>query len=216
MVFLTIDDGLTRRPEFLAAMLAAHVPVTIFPTAQAVVAEPGFFLPMLAAGATLGNHTVTHPLLTRIAPTRQQQEICAAASVERQALGVAPFMFRPPYGAFGKATGAAAAACGMSQELLWDASVNDGVVVTYGGPVSQANPLLPGDIMLMHFRPSFLADFGAALAAAKLSNLRIAALTDYVRPTLASPDQQARQDAALAGFAAVRTAIRPPPQRSTP
>ena len=213
VVFLTIDDGLIRRAEFLAHLLAAKVPVTIFPTAQAVVAQPGFFLPMLAAGASLGNHTVTHPALSRISPAAQQQQICAAASVERQSLGVAPQLFRPPYGDLGKATGAAAATCGMRHEVLWNASINDGVVSDYSGPVSATNPLSPGDIMLMHFRPGFLADFDAALAAARLSNLRIAALTDYLSPTLTSPAEQARQDAALAAFPSVRAAVRPVPTR---
>ena len=214
VVFLTIDDGLVRRPEFLAHLLAAKVPVTIFPTAQAVVAQPEFFLPMLAAGASLGDHTVTHPALSRVSATGQQQEICAAASVERQALGVAPQVFRPPYGALGKATGAAAAACGMHHEVLWNASVNDGVTSNYGGPVSATNPLAPGDIILMHFRSTFLADFDAALAAARLSNLRIAALTDYLSPGVVSPAERARQDDALTAFPSVHAAVKPAPGRT--
>ena len=71
--------------------------------------------------------------------------------------------------------------------------------------------MVPGDIILMHFRPSFLADFDAALAAARLSNLRIANLTDYLSPTQASPVEQARQDLALTAFPAVRAAVQPVP-----
>ena len=197
VVFLTIDDGITRDPRFLARLLTSHLPVTVFPTSQAVTDQPAFFTPILAAGGSIGDHTVTHPTLSSLSPLRQRNEICAAAAAERRTLGVTPVLFRPPYGDLNQATGAAAASCGMGHELLWNAVITNGVVTNYHGPVTANNPLGPGDIMLMHLRPTFLADFDAALTAARGSHLQIADVTRFLGPTRPSPAEQARQDAAL-------------------
>ena len=175
VVFLTIDDGLVRDPEFTERFRRAGIPVTIFPLTTAVHADPGFFEGWLDAGAALGDHTITHPNLKRLGAAAQQREICGAADSLEQSLHVRPTLFRPPYGNHNATTAQVAAGCGFRYIVMWRAAVNNGVVQLQAG-----TSLQPGDIILMHFRKTFDEDFDAALAKAQADGLRFAALTDYL------------------------------------
>lgn len=216
IVFLTIDDGLVRTPEALTTLVQSGVPLTLFPTASAVAEGAPFFAALLAAGASLGDHTVTHPVLPRLTQARQVREVCAAAAMERSVLHRAPVMFRPPYGATSAAVARAARHCGMRYELLWNATVNDGVVRNSHGVVGTGNPLDPGDIVLMHFRTTFAEDFAAALAAARTSGLSFAPITAHLPAGSSDPAGITAQDDALAGWPAARHTLElgdlvPPP-----
>lgn len=176
VVFLTIDDGLVRNPEFTQRFKAAGVPVTIFPIAgSAVKVDPQFFKDWLALGAALGDHTMTHPNLNTLGEAGQQQQICGAADLDQQLLGVRPTILRPPYGNHNAATATAAAACGMRYIVLWHEAVNNGKVQFQEGSALQT-----GDIILMHFRTTFDEDFDAALAQARKDGMKLALLSDYL------------------------------------
>ena len=80
-------------------------------------------------------------------------------------------LFRPPFGAFDRATRLAAHACHLTAVVEWTATVNDGHLVAVGGRLHR------GYIILMHFRPSLLRDLTAALKAIRRAHLTIGRLS---------------------------------------
>ncbi|MDP9101994.1 MAG: polysaccharide deacetylase family protein [Actinomycetota bacterium] len=178
VVFLGIDDGYTRSDWLLDLERHRHLPFTMFLVGNAWAQDVPYWLSMQAAGATVQDHTITHPELTRYGPYRIRHEICGAADAQTRAFGTRPWLFRPPYGATNYSVRREAAACGMRAVVLWDVAVNDGVV-QYG---TSRRHLVPGDIVLMHFRPSMRADMTAFLDAVAAQGLSLGRLEDYLPP----------------------------------
>jgi peptidoglycan/xylan/chitin deacetylase (PgdA/CDA1 family) len=175
VVFLTIDDGHTRNPEVKAALEELGVPVSLFLVDGPVQADPEFFRRL--PDAVVESHTRTHPDLRTLPEEGQRAEICGNADTLERAFGRRPVLFRPPYGAYNEATARAAAACGMVAVVLWEVSVNGANVDFRTVP-----QLRPGDILLMHFRPSFVTELRALVDRAEGAGLRFALLEDYLVP----------------------------------
>lgn len=175
VVFLTIDDGHTRSPEVRAALEEAGVPASLFLIDGPAEADAEFFrrLPDTVVEA----HTRTHPDLRTLSEEGQRAEICGNADLIERTFGRRPVLFRPPYGAYNEATTRAAAACGMAAVVLWEETVN-GDVVGY----RRLPQLRRGDIMLMHFGPSFVTELRALAELVEQAGLRFALLEDYVVP----------------------------------
>lgn len=174
VAFLTIDDGWARDPRVVAMVRDEHLPVTVFLLTAAGRQDPGYFRSLAAAGATIEDHTLTHRRLAGLPLAIQHQEICGAADDDARTYGTRPTLFRPPYGLYDATTRQAAQACGMGAVVTWNATVNDGRVVTPGGV------LQPGSILLLHFRPTLYTDLQAALAAVDAAHLRPASLESYL------------------------------------
>ncbi len=171
VVFLTIDDGWTPSLPVLELIRAQHLPVTVFLIDRAWRRDPAYFRALQAAGATVEDHTLTHPVMSRLPLARQEQEICGGAAGEAAGFGTRPTLFRPPFGAFDRATRLAARACHLEAVVEWTATVNDGHLVAVGGRLHR------GYIILMHFRPSLLRDLTAALKAIRRAHLTIGRLS---------------------------------------
>jgi peptidoglycan/xylan/chitin deacetylase (PgdA/CDA1 family) len=127
-VALTFDDGWgTRACGALVDILeAARTPATFFPNAMYVRGSPGLWRRVAALGFPIGNHTTSHPLMTRLSYARQLAQIVSDRSIVERVLGVRTIpVFRPPYGAFNGATVAAAGAAGYAYVLNWDATFAD-------------------------------------------------------------------------------------------
>ena len=54
---------------------------------------------ILASGSTLGNHSYSHPVLPKLPPAGQAEEIESTSQLLRTILKADPVLFRPPYGA---------------------------------------------------------------------------------------------------------------------
>ncbi len=175
VVFLTIDDGHTRNPEVKAALEELGVPVSLFLVDGPVQADPDFFRRL--PNTVVESHSRTHPDLRTLSEEGQRAEICGNADTLELAFGRRPVLFRPPYGAYNQATTRAAAACGMAAIVLWEVSVNGADVGYRTMPQLRA-----GDILLMHFRPSFVTELRALADRADEAGLRFALLEDYLVP----------------------------------
>lgn len=175
VVFVGIDDGYVRLPEVARMLGERHAPLSLFVTASSLEEEPDYFRGIVAGGATVENHTITHPLLTSLSEESQRREICGASDTAARLIGRRPTLFRPPFGAYNAATLRAVHDCGMDTVVLWDVAVNDGHV-----QFQQGDRLLPGDIVLMHFRSTGVEDLSALLTAIDEAGLRIASLEDYI------------------------------------
>lgn len=178
VVFLTIDDGVVRDPEAAAKMREANVPASLFLTQQYVNHSPGYFSHMAEqTGSAIENHTVAHKDLTLYGYEDQKSQICPASDAYAEVYGKRPRLFRPPYGMYNQDTAKATAACSMKAVVLWSALVEDGVMHYQSG-----DHLRPGDIVLMHFTPSFKQDLRAFVEASKAANLHPQLLEDWLTP----------------------------------
>ncbi|MFD1149271.1 polysaccharide deacetylase family protein [Saccharothrix hoggarensis] len=173
-VFITIDDGAVRHPAALELMRKSGVEPTLFLNSKHVDGHADYFRSFHGA-AEVHAHTATHPNLDGTSYDFQRQEICGNADLLRAQLGAKPTLFRPPFGNFDRTTRRAAADCGFTALVMWTAAVNDGVVQFQAG-----NRLNPGDIVLMHFRHTFVEDFVAFLERCKLDGVTPVVLEDFL------------------------------------
>jgi peptidoglycan/xylan/chitin deacetylase (PgdA/CDA1 family) len=110
-----------RRPapywtQKVLQVLAKHgAHATFFELGAMQAAHPGLREQVLAAGNTIGSHSITHPQLTAISPARRHHEIFD---------GPKSTCFRPPYGASNPKVRADIKAAGMVQ-VLWDVDPRD-------------------------------------------------------------------------------------------
>ena len=175
VAFLTIDDGWVKRPEAPELFAAAHVPVTLFLTINAIRDNPRYFHAFQADGADIEAHTITHTSLVGKPATFQRHEACGSADQLGQWYGRRPVLFRPPFGDKDATTLKVVHDCGMKAAFFWTETVDKGVVRYQRGSTVQ-----PGDILLMHFRPGFDDDFLAALTAIHNAGLTPALLDAYL------------------------------------
>ena len=176
VAFITIDDGYVRHPEALALIRDSGVPVTLFLISSVAAEDPKFFSDIREqADATIQAHTVTHARLKGLSYEAQRREICGSADQLQALFGTRPTLFRAPGGLKDANTLAAVHDCGMKAVFFWKEAVNDGHVQFQEGDRIQA-----GDVVLMHFRQTFVEDYLAALQGIKDAGLTPARLEDYL------------------------------------
>jgi peptidoglycan/xylan/chitin deacetylase (PgdA/CDA1 family) len=176
VAFITIDDGYLKHPEAPGLLAAAHVPVTLFLTTDAIRDNPDYFKKLIGTGAVVEAHTISHPDLRGKSYAVQKHQICGSADELGDWYSRRPVLFRPPFGDKDDTTLRAASDCGMRAAFMWKETVDKGKVRYQG-----EHRVHPGDIILMHFRPAFVKDFLAALRAIHRAGLTPALLEDYVR-----------------------------------
>ncbi|WP_190066428.1 polysaccharide deacetylase family protein [Streptomyces griseocarneus] len=149
VVFITIDDGAEKDPEFVKMAQDLKLPFTMFLTDDIARAGSGYgyFDRLRALGNGVHNHTLGHPNLRTLPADAQRREICGQQDALEKRFGTRPTLFRPPYGNYNDATLTAAGGCGVRAVVLWEVTmqIND---MRY----AQGDSLRPGDIVLAHFR----------------------------------------------------------------
>lgn len=176
VAFITIDDGYVRHPEALALIRDSKVPVSLFLISSVAAEDPKFFSDIREqTGAHIQAHSVTHARLKGLPYEAQKREICGSADQLQQLFGTRPTLFRAPGGLQDATTLRVAGECGMRAVLFWKEAVNDGRVQFQLGDRIQ-----PGDVILMHFRHTFVEDYLAALQGIKDAGLTPARLEDYL------------------------------------
>lgn len=171
-VFITIDDGAVQHPKARELMIEAGVWPSVFLNTKYAEGHKDYFkqLPV-----TVQSHTTNHPNLLGRPLEFQKHEICGNADFLAADYGKRPTLFRPPFGNYDATTRHAAASCGFKALVNWTAAVNDGHVQFQSG-----DRLKPGDIVLMHFRTTFVEDFTAFLNRAKQDGLTPVPLEDFL------------------------------------
>ncbi|WP_259470610.1 polysaccharide deacetylase family protein [Streptomyces sp. 1114.5] len=148
VVFLTVDDGAEKNPEFSRMAEELGVPFSAFVSDYLVRENYGYFRDMHAQGVEINNHTINHRNLKVLDYETQRQEICNQQDQLEQQIGVRPRLFRPPYGEYNDDTLRAAASCGVEAVPLWnEEAFPDHMEWRYDD-----RQLHPGDIILTHFR----------------------------------------------------------------
>ncbi|MDQ6754348.1 MAG: polysaccharide deacetylase family protein [Actinomycetota bacterium] len=177
VVFLTIDDGANKTAQEVELLRTNGIKATLFLAQAFIGGNPDFFKGFTADGSLVEDHSIGHLLnLAQLPYAQQKAEICGMADYEQQHYGRRPILFRPPGGPYTTVMRKAAADCGIKAIIDWEAKANAGHMDYQYGTV-----LRPGEIVLMHFRPEFAADFNAFLAAQKAAGLQVVLLEDYLK-----------------------------------
>jgi peptidoglycan/xylan/chitin deacetylase (PgdA/CDA1 family) len=176
VIFLAIDDGLTRDPAVLDWLAAHQVPFTSFLVTSALEADPAYWARSREIGGTIQAHSITHPDLTKVSADQIRHELCGSADAIERATGSRPTLFRPPYGKYNATVQQIAWECGYAALAMWKGSTNDGRVDL------QEGTLQPGDILLLHWRGDLLLNLQRVQGLARANGFRIARLEDYLTP----------------------------------
>jgi len=182
VVFITIDDGWTVTPDVFDQLATGKLPATAFPITDVIQKHQDQWKPV-SQHVPVENHSNSHPRLDKMPLAAQQAEICSASEKIQAITGKFPTILRAPYGALNADTQAAAGLCGISFIAAWSVEVRQGKFHWMDHPQG----LVPGDIILFHFRPELNQDLALALAAAQAAGLHPAMLTDYLDPAKGVP-----------------------------
>jgi peptidoglycan/xylan/chitin deacetylase (PgdA/CDA1 family) len=175
VIFLGIDDGIIRDPAVLDLLRQANIPFSMFLVKGEADVGTEYFRQLQAVGGVVEAHTINHPDLTKVSASQLQTEVCGTLDDFQTLFGRRPTLFRPPYGTYNDNVRAVAASCGFKAVVLWKGSTNDGRF-----DLQEGTQLMPGDVVLMHFRNDLLANLQRVFAVCKEQGFAIASLEDYL------------------------------------
>jgi peptidoglycan-N-acetylglucosamine deacetylase len=102
-VAMTFDDGPSAEttPRLLDILKERNIKVTFFEIGQNAERNPAIVKRILAEGHEIGNHSWTHPQLSKLSDERVTEEITKTQDAIKNASGsgYTPTLLRPPYGA---------------------------------------------------------------------------------------------------------------------
>jgi peptidoglycan-N-acetylglucosamine deacetylase len=181
---ISFDDGPSRQTGAFVRMLEhSHARATFFMIGEQLGARNApTLLRELRDGDALGDHTFTHPQLTRAGDVRAQLQRTVAAI--RSQTGYTPCVFRPPYGAYDQSIVHLARSLGLAT-VLWDVDPSDytlpGVPAIERRVESQVRP---GSIIISHDgggpRAQTLAAYPAIIATLRSRGYRIVTIPELL------------------------------------
>ena len=103
-IALSFDDGPSpvTTTQLLDILEKRGIKVTFFVIGPNVAAHPEIVRRELADGDEIGNHSWTHPQLSKLSDQRVTEEIAKTQEAIKNACGYTPTLMRPPYGAITK------------------------------------------------------------------------------------------------------------------
>lgn len=122
-IALTFDDGpaVTYTATLLKYLARYKARVTFFTVGQNVAAHPELVRAEAKAGHEVGNHSWSHPDLTRLTTAQVRQQLERTSAAIKAATGKTPTLFRPPYGAVDAQVEAAT----TMSPVLWTVDTED-------------------------------------------------------------------------------------------
>jgi peptidoglycan-N-acetylglucosamine deacetylase len=100
-IAMTFDDGPSpaTTPRLLDILKQRNIKATFFMIGQNAERNPEIVKRILAEGHEIGNHSWTHPQLSKLPDQRVTEEITKTQDAIKNACGYTPVLLRPPYGA---------------------------------------------------------------------------------------------------------------------
>ncbi|MFH9064477.1 polysaccharide deacetylase family protein [Streptomyces coeruleorubidus] len=149
-VGLTFDDGPSGNTTgLLNALRQNGLRATMFNQGQYAAANPSLVRAQVSAGMWIGNHSYTHPHLTRLNQAQIDSEISRTQQAIANAGGGTPKLFRPPYGETNATVKSVAARHGLT-EIIWHVDSQDWNGASTAAIVQAADRLTNGQVILMH------------------------------------------------------------------
>ncbi|ASA19805.1 polysaccharide deacetylase family protein [Paenibacillus donghaensis] len=126
VVALTFDDGPERKytEQILDILKKNEIKATFFVIGRQVKMYPDVMQRISKEGHALGNHTWSHPYLTKISNKEIHTEISTTNQAIRDLTGITPVLMRPPYGATSAQVKKEIEAAGLVQ-ALWNVDTLD-------------------------------------------------------------------------------------------
>jgi peptidoglycan/xylan/chitin deacetylase (PgdA/CDA1 family) len=150
VVFVTIDDGIEKDPNFIQMVKDFQIPITISLADTLIKDDYAYFEKLYETGfVSIQNHTVTHPLdMPELSAAAQLEEVAGQQEKLHAEYGVKPYIFRPPGGSYNATTIQAVSQAGLKGLMLWRETMQ----ISDMEYQTTAHKLHPGDIILAHFR----------------------------------------------------------------
>jgi peptidoglycan/xylan/chitin deacetylase (PgdA/CDA1 family) len=145
LLALTVDDGASSEVVGAYTELCRRtgMRLTFFVTTKYTSwrENAAAMRPLVESGhIQLGNHTMSHPDLTRLSTGAIQAELAGCGDFIKQTFAVDPApYFRPPYGYLSAHVQAAARSIGYSQPVLWYGTLSDSALITEAQVLDFAN-----------------------------------------------------------------------------
>lgn len=165
VIYLTFDAGFENgNTEAILDALKAHgAPATFFLVGNYIATQPDLVRRMVAEGHTVGNHTNTHPDMSRIADRASfEKELSELEALYEQAVGQPMAkIYRPPQGKFSQSNLEMAKALGY-KTVFWSLAYVDWYTDNQPTRQQAFDKLLPrihnGAIVLLHSTSSTNAE----------------------------------------------------------
>ncbi|MFE2262498.1 polysaccharide deacetylase family protein [Streptomyces griseosporeus] len=149
---LTFDDGPDPRytPGILDTLREYDVRAMFFVCGEMASYNKDLLARMADEGHVVGNHTWSHPLLTKLRRGQIRSEMERTSDVIEEAYGERPQWFRAPYGAWNRAAFQLGAELGM-EPLAWTVDTLDWTTPGTGTIVDRVESgAAPGVVVLSH------------------------------------------------------------------
>ncbi len=155
-LYLTFDNGYENgyTAKVLDVLKAKKVPVVFFVTGHYVKDQPELLKRMVKEGHLIGNHSWSHPDMTRISDSAIRKELDQVQKAVAEVTGQKEMRYlRPPRGIFSERTLAVSHQAGYVSVFWslaykdWDIHAQKGWKYAYDNVVAQ---LHPGAVILLH------------------------------------------------------------------
>jgi peptidoglycan-N-acetylglucosamine deacetylase len=179
-IAITFDDGPHPQgtPAVLDVLQRAGVAATFFLVGEQVERNPSLAAEIVAAGHQVALHGHRHRLMLRRTPADVRDDCARGLDAVARATGLAPTVYRPPYGVFSLAGLAEVRRRGW-RPLLWSRWGRDWERTAT--PVSIARlagvALRNGDVVLLHDADDYSSEGSWRRTAAALPDVLEAALS---------------------------------------
>jgi len=178
-VALTFDDGphpeLT--PRLLDILEREKISATFFVIGSCAVHCPDIVRRAFGAGHEIGNHTWSHPVLTRVSLARAAEEISRTDALLNDLTGDVPNTIRPPYGAMNDRLSELALPRPL---ILWDVDTLDWRNRS-ASAIERAAITSDGGIVLLHdINPTTVKALPAIIRNFKSRGYRFVTISSYV------------------------------------
>ncbi len=183
-VAIGFDDGpAADTPAFVTMLEKSKAQATFFMIGEQVTSTyRGTLLRELRNGDVLGDHTFTHPDLTRSGEVRAQ--LLKTIGAIRAVSGYTPCVFRPPYGDYNQSVLETARSLGLAT-VLWNVDPSDYTQPGVGAIVQRVlAEVQPGSIVISHDgggpRGQTLAAYPQIIAALRTRGYRIVTIPELL------------------------------------
>lgn len=126
-VALTFDDGPhpVNTPRLLDMLKERGIKATFFLIGRSVGAHPEIVRRIVAEGHEVANHTWDHKMLRAMGPEKINEELQKTTDAIVAACGIAPTVYRPPFGAINSKQQKAIMEKFHYPSIVWEVDTND-------------------------------------------------------------------------------------------
>jgi Predicted xylanase/chitin deacetylase len=150
--------GGAQTPAILDILDAYDVKTTFFLVGIWVERYPELVKEMVRRGHEIGNHSTTHPEMSKISESKIREELKVTSDRVEQLTGVRPTLFRPPYGDYNDRVVTVSRAEGY-ECVQWNVDSLDWKNRGVDDLIRQATKNnSPGDIVLFHNDSQFIVE----------------------------------------------------------